>query len=178
MSTWQKGKKIVVIRVSALFHGSAAGWVLFATILTVAPPVFADVDLPEGKGKDIVEAVCSDCHDFERIVRQSLTLDQWRNTLREMMENGATLNAEDVEPLLAYLARNFGPGKKTAATKVNVNTATAKEISAGLQLTPAEAEAIVAYRTANRAFREIGDLEKVPKLDMKKIGAQKELIVF
>ncbi|MGD0500505.1 MAG: helix-hairpin-helix domain-containing protein [Bryobacteraceae bacterium] len=149
-----------------------------AAILAFAGPVFAGIDLPDGKGKDIVESACTRCHTLERIVRQSMTAEQWRNTLREMVENGASLDPEEWDPVVAYLAKNFGPDTKARPAKVNVNKDTAKEISAGLRLTPSEADAIVAYRTANGAFRDVKDLEKVPGLDPKKIGDSKDRIVF
>lgn len=88
-----------------------------------------------------------------------------------MVENGASLNPDEWEPVVAYLTKNFGP-------KVNVNKSTAQEMSAGLQLSTAEAEAIVAYRTANGAFKEIKDLEKVPGLDAKKIAVLENRIAF
>jgi competence protein ComEA len=147
-------------------------------MLLFAVPEFAGMDLPEGKGKDIVENACGDCHDFDRIVRQSLTTDQWRNTLREMVENGASLNPEDWDTIVAYLAKNFGPGKKTTTAKVNVNKDTAKDISAGLQLTAAEGAAIVDYRVANGAFKDLADLEKVPGLDAAKLRDRKDQIVY
>ena len=133
-----------------------------------------DVILPEGKGKDSVEAACTECHTADRIVRQTLTIDQWRGTIREMVENGAALNPEEWEPVAAYLAKNFGPGRP----KVNVNKDSAKEISAGLLWTTAEAEAIVAYRLTNGAFKELKDLEKVPGLDAKQLAEQKDRITF
>ena len=137
--------------------------------------VFAadDVILPEGKGKDSVEAACTECHTAERIVRQSLTIDQWRNTIREMVENGAALNPEEWDPVAAYLTKNFGPDRK-----VNVNKGTAKEISAALQWTMAQAEAMVAYRMTNGDFKELKDLEKVRGLDAKNIAEQEKRIVF
>jgi competence protein ComEA len=136
-----------------------------------------DVQLPEGKGKDAVEAACLPCHTAERIAKQKLTLDQWRGTLREMIENGASLNPDQWEPVVAYLAKNFGPDKPDSA-KINVNTVSAKEMSAALRLTLAEADAIVAYRAANGYFKDVNDLRKVPGLDEKKIDAQKDRIGF
>ena len=134
----------------------------------------AEVVLPEGKGKDAVEAACTECHTADRIVRQTLTIDQWRNTIREMVENGAALNPEEWDTVAAYLAKNFGPGRP----RVNVNKASAKEISAGLSWTMADAEAIVAYRSANGLFTELKDLEKVPGLDVKQLAEQKDRITF
>jgi competence protein ComEA len=139
---------------------AAAGWALAD-----------DVVLPDGKGREAVENACTVCHTAERIARQTLTVDQWRSEVRTMVENGASLNPNEWEPVVAYLVKNFGP-------KVDVNKSTAREISAGLQLTMAEAEAIVAYRTANGAFKDVKDMEKIPGLDAKKIAAQENRIAF
>jgi competence ComEA-like helix-hairpin-helix protein len=130
-----------------------------------------DVVLPEGKGREAVENACTVCHSAERITRQSLTLDQWRSEVRTMVENGASLNPDEWEPVVAYLVKNFGP-------KVNVNTSSAQEISVGLHLTRAEADSIVAYRIANGAFKSLKDLAKVPELDAKKIAAEENRIAL
>lgn len=143
-----------------------------AGILTATGLAFAqDVVLPDGKGRDAVENACTVCHTAERITKQSLTVDQWRSEVRTMVENGASLNPDEWDPVVAYLVKNFGP-------KISVNKGTAQEISVGLQLTPAEADAIVAYRTANGAFKDLRDLAKVPGLDAKKIAAQENRIAF
>src|SRR5271169_4596353 len=81
-----------------------------------------DIVLPEGKGREAVENACTVCHSAERITRQSLTVDQWRSEVRTMVENGASLNPDEWEPVVAYLTKNFGP-------RVNVNTNSAQEIS-------------------------------------------------
>ena len=130
-----------------------------------------DVVLPEGKGREAVENACTVCHSAERITKQSLTVDQWRSEVRTMVENGASLNPDEWEPVVAYLVKNFGP-------KVNVNTSSAQEISAGLHLTQAEANSIVAYRTVYGAFKSLKDLAKVPELDAKKIAAEEKSIAF
>ena len=141
-------------------------------ILSLAGQSLADdAVLPDGKGRDAVENACTVCHSADRIMRQAMTLDQWRSELRTMVENGASLNPDEWEPVVAYLVKNFGP-------KVNVNTASAAQISAGLQFTAAEADAIVAYRLANGTFKDIKELARVPGLDAKKIGSQETRIVF
>jgi len=165
--------------VSAWFTHRLARNVSIALILVGATLAFADddVQLPEGKGRDAVEAACTVCHTAERIAKQKLTLDQWRGTLREMIENGASLNPDQWEPVVAYLAKNFGPDKPELA-KVNVNRDSAKEISVALRLTPAEGDAIVAYRASKGSFKDVDDLRKVPGLDDKKIDSQKDRIGF
>jgi competence protein ComEA len=159
-----KGKKIVLPQVSAR--------VLTLLILAAVGHIFADdVVLPDGKGRDAVENACTVCHTADRITRQSLTADQWRSEVRTMVENGASLNPDEWDPVVAYLTKFFGP-------KINVNKSTAQEISAGLQLTMAEAEAIVAYRSANGVFKDIKDLAKVPGLDAGKIAARENRLAF
>ena len=141
-------------------------------ILALTSLLFADdVILPEGKGREQVENACTVCHTAERITKQTLTVDQWRSEVRTMVENGASLNPDEWEPVVAYLVKNFGP-------KTNVNSANAQQLGEALRLTPAEAAAIVAYRVANGPFKEIKDLAKVPGLDAKKISSQESRIVF
>ena len=151
--------------------------VCIVVILTTAGWAFADdAVLPDGKGRDAVENACTVCHSADRIMKQSLTVDQWRSEVRTMVENGASLNADEWDPVVAYLVKNFGPDSKGA--KIDVNKGTAQEISSGLQLTMAEAEAIVAWRMANGAFRDLKDLAKVPGLDARKIAVQENKIAF
>lgn len=102
---------------------------------------------------------------------QHMTLDQWRSEVRTMVENGASLNPDEWEPVVAYLAKNFGP-------KINLNTATAKQIAEGLPVSDGDAAALVAWRTANGAFKDIKDVKKVPGVDQKKIEAQQTRITF
>lgn len=88
-----------------------------------------------------------------------------------MVENGASLNPDEWEPVVAYLTKNFGP-------KVNVNKDSAQQIAAGLELSAAQADAIVAYRTANGPFMELKDLQKVPGLDAAKLATEDRKIAF
>ena len=130
-----------------------------------------DAILPDGKGREAVESACTACHSAERIMKQSMTVDQWRSEVRTMVENGASLSADEWEPVVAYLVKNFGP-------KINVNKGTAKEMATALQLTTEEADAIVAFRKTNGDFKQIRDLAKVPGLDTKKIAAKETRIEF
>ena len=141
-------------------------------VLVTAGYILADdLVLPDGKGRDAVENACTVCHTADRIMRQNLTADQWRSEVRTMVENGASLSPDEWEPVVAYLVKNFGP-------KINVNKDSAQQIAAGLQLSTAEAEAIVAYRAANGAFKELKDLQKVPGVDATKLTTQEKRIAF
>jgi competence ComEA-like helix-hairpin-helix protein len=132
----------------------------------------ADSDLPEGKGKEAVENNCTDCHSVERIKAQRLDEEGWNGIMREMMETGASINSDDIQVIVEYLTKNFGPDKK-----LNVNKAGELEIASVLRLTSAEAKAIVQHRTRNGEFKNLSDLEKVDGL-AEKIKAKKALIEF
>jgi competence ComEA-like helix-hairpin-helix protein len=138
----------------------------------LAPSLLADDPLlPEGKGRESVENACTVCHTPDRIMKQSLTADQWRSEVRTMIENGASLNDNEWEPVIAYLTRNFGP-------KIDINKSTAHEIADALQLTAAEAEAIVAYRKTNGDFKQLDDMKKIPAFDANRIAGEEKRITF
>lgn len=141
-------------------------------LLCLWPLSAADSDLPEGNGKEAVQNNCTDCHSVERIKAQRLDEEGWDGILREMMETGASINPEDIQVIVEYLTKNFGPDKK-----LNVNTAGALEIASVLHLTSADAKAIVEYRNRNGKFKNLTDLEKVDSL-AEKIEAKKALIEF
>jgi competence protein ComEA len=77
--------------------------------------------------------------------------------------------------VIDYLSTHFGP---TAAAKVNVNAATAKNLVAGLEISTQEAEAIVRYRADKGAFKSIQELTRVPGVDSKKIESVRDRIEF
>jgi competence ComEA-like helix-hairpin-helix protein len=111
-------------------------------------------DLPDGPGKTILTARCGDCHSLARVTGGRKSLVSWRNTINVMAANGAIFEDKEVEPLAQYLAVNF-------ALAVNVNSATASELSGvpgvGAQL----GAAIVGYREKYGRFATVQDLTKV-----------------
>jgi cytochrome c5 len=74
--------------------------------------VRADVDLPQGPGKDIIENTCEECHGAERIAEKAWTKDKWRATVKDMVDRGAVLKPEEIDTLVDYLATYFGPDNK------------------------------------------------------------------
>ena len=83
-------------------------WAICAFALVAGAAFGADAALPDGKGKDVVLSACSSCHSVDRIAALRLSEEGWRNTLRQMIENGASLNPDDINPIIAYLVANFG----------------------------------------------------------------------
>jgi competence protein ComEA len=127
--------------------------------------------LPEGSGKDLVEAVCSSCHSTERIADKRWTRQQWQDKVLEMLQEEPDVTQPERAQIVDYLAKAF-------AARVNVNTAAAKDIEEGLEVSAENAAAIVRYREKNGGFKTIGDLKKVPGVDAAKIEAKKDLLDF
>jgi hypothetical protein len=75
--------------------------------------------LPPGPMKAKIKAACTQCHNASRITEQHLTRQQWSGELDKMESLGAVIPEADRKTMLAYLTRNFGPGKrrKTAVKK-------------------------------------------------------------
>jgi competence protein ComEA len=156
---------------------------LYLAVSTASPP------LPPGKGKEIVERMCSSCHALKVVTSKRASPAQWSQLVDQMVSRGAEGTDEEVETVVEYLAKNFGldspppASEKTekehsAAQPVNVNQATAAELSAAVGLSSDESAAIVAYREQNGKFKEWRDLTKVPGVEASKIESNKDRLVF
>ena len=131
-------------------------------------------DLPDGKGKDLVEDRCSSCHGLDLLLAEHDSKAQWSQIVNEMVSRGATGSAEELATIVDYLAANFGP----EAAKINVNSAAAEELQSGLMLTAPEAAAIVQYRKDHGKIKDWAALSKIPGVDAKKLESHKDLITF
>jgi competence ComEA-like helix-hairpin-helix protein len=143
-----------------------------AFVLSSVAAVAQDVVLPDGKAKPIVESTCSECHGLDQVVQSGMSASDWRATVNRMIKKGASLAPDQIDTVVEYLSVYFVPDK------VNINSATADQLKNGLQLTAAEADAIVQYRKANGNFKDVAGVEKVSGVDAKKIEAKKDLIAF
>jgi len=77
---------------------------LFNTISSVN----AQVDLPDGEGRDIIEDVCVECHSLSNITDSKRTIGQWRYIVAQMIAQGAPLEEYEIETVINYLSKNFG----------------------------------------------------------------------
>ena len=138
-------------------------------------------DLPPGEGRETLQKVCTQCHDIESIPRLRYSREDWSNLVYSMKDMGADATGPELEQIVDYLARNFGKGGAAAAKKVNVNSASAKEIETGLGITTKDSELIVGYRAKNGNFKDFEALLKVDGVeaaDAAKIKAAKDSIAF
>lgn len=144
----------------------------FASLAVAGSSKPDDVVLPDGKAKSLIENTCSECHGLDQVVSNPMSSEQWRSTVKSMVKKGATLSPEQIDTVVDYLTVYFSPDK------VNVNAAGSQELQDGLQITAAEAAAILQYRKANGAIKDFAGLQKVPGVDQKKLTAKKDSIIF
>ena len=63
--------------------------------------------LPEGDGKDLVEAVCTACHDASNFTTKRMTKPQWQAKVLEMLQECPDVTQPEREKIVDYLAKNF-----------------------------------------------------------------------
>jgi competence protein ComEA len=151
----------------------AACLVFSAGVLSV--PLRAD-DLPDGKGKELIQRACVGCHKAEELTVYRFTKDEYQTIIYRMGDRGAQASRAELDVIAAYMFEHFP--KVEDSTKINVNKATAQEIAKGLALTNEEAEAVVSYRERHGDFHAWGDLLIIYGVDGKKIAAAKDKISF
>ena len=127
--------------------------------------------LPEGPGKELVEVICTACHDANRIVAKQGTKADWQAKVLEMLQECPDVAQDERDRIVEYLAKSF-------PRHVKVNTAEAKEIEVVLEFSAKEAEAIVRYRQEKGKFQNADDLKKVPGIDSAKIDAIKTRVSY
>ena len=121
-------------------------------------------------GEDIVMRVCeTSCHKMETHDRRRPAYE-WNGVIQTMIERGAMASERDVAIIRQYMKRYYGV--------VAVNTAPAEEFSAVLGLSATDAQAVVAYRTANGKFLDAEALARVPGIDRSKIEEQPDALII
>jgi len=129
--------------------------------------------LPDGPGKEIVSKICLGCHDSGNFRKARFTSEEWSDSVADMVERGAAGTPEEIESVVAYLAKNFGKD-----SPVRINTAPLAEIRVVLGFTVAEARALLDYREKNGELKSFEELLRVPGIDSAKAEAQKSRIAF
>jgi hypothetical protein len=110
--------------------------------------------LPDGPGKDVVQTVCSLCHDAgAAVIGKQWTRTQWELKETEMLQE-----------------EQQGECKSTGDGIRNLRTS---------RRSPRLFDLIVGrYRDKNGEFKTLDDVKKFPGLDAAKVDARKDLIVF
>jgi virginiamycin B lyase len=88
---------------------------LIATVLYLPASAYA---LPEGDGRESVEAACASCHGVNLIERSSgYSREDWQFLASTMIDLSGDPAMQD--EIIDYLARHFPPGDNRAATQVD-----------------------------------------------------------
>lgn len=66
---------------------------------------------PDGPGKDVFVRVCTRCHEAANTTKLRLTRRQWQGKVYAQADRGAEATGEELDQIVDYLARNFGPDK-------------------------------------------------------------------
>ena len=149
--------------------------VLVVCLLLISP-AFGQKDFPDGPAKEYVNKICLQCHEPSQLLNQKRSESDWKTTVARMATKGVAAPAEQYDAIAAYMAKNFGKTEDT--TKINMNKAKADEIVAVIGLTPAEAQALVAYREKHGDYREWGEMLVVYGVDGRKLEAAKDKMSF
>ena len=115
------------------------------------------------------KTVCGACHT-PGMVSDIRTEDEWKETVDHMISIGAKGTDEQLEAVMRVLWRTL--------TKVNVNTATAEQLTLVLDISEATARAVVKYRASHGSLKTLDDLKKVPGINAAKLDERKDRVVF
>jgi competence ComEA-like helix-hairpin-helix protein len=133
-------------------------------------PPAGQAPAPSGPGADQFQRVCVVCHPADRIVSVRKTRTEWEEVIDKMIANGAQVTDDNYGTIEDFLLRNYGT--------VNVNKAVRDDLVAILGITPADAGAILAFRTSHGPFADFAALEQVPGIDTKKLEQKKAAVTF
>jgi competence protein ComEA len=170
-----RAKAIAALRVVRILGRPAA---LLALVSGSALPAQQQQSFPDGQGKDTFLRICSVCHGAQIVLGRGNTEDGWTQVVLNMVQRGAQGSEQEFGEIVQYLAKNFPPKAEGSVMTVNVNKASAEEIKTALDLALKDAQAIVAYREHNGAFKTVEQVEKVPGVDSAKIESKKDRITF
>jgi competence protein ComEA len=171
------------MKLVTLFFALALGT---ASAQTTPPPP-GPTAMPAGAGKAIVQEKCVVCHALSVVTSKHASRKEWDQVVNQMVSRGADLTDEEIDTVIEYLSKNYGPLDQTAtpapaatadtsAAPVNVNKASAEDLESSLGLAKPEAEAIVKYREQKGNFKTWQDVAAVPGVPAAKIeGLQKRL---
>lgn len=139
-------------------------------LILILPALLAAEPFPDRPGKKTIDKLCGGCHGLQYFAAMRKNRAAWTISVNDMASRG--MNAEDaeIETAIDYLARYL--------SRLNVNKASAEQLADVLSLEPAEASALVAYRTKNGEFPNFDALVKTPGVDPKKLAAQRDRIGF
>jgi competence protein ComEA len=68
----------------------------------------AQTQLPDGKGRELVQGVCNTCHSVNLVTTHRQTRDEWTGTVQRMAQRGASATDDQFQQIVDYLTNRFG----------------------------------------------------------------------
>ena len=112
--------------------------------------------LPPGDGRQAVLDSCTTCHNLKVVVHARLSRAAWTKDVNDMIQRGAPLFPEEIDPITAYLSTVFG---SDVPKLVNVNTASREELEKLPNLKPEMVSKILEarpFRNSEELRRAVG----------------------
>lgn len=125
---------------------------------------------PDRPAKKIVVKLCGTCHGLKLMESMRRTREQWQTTVDDMLTLGMNAQGEEVNTVVNYFA--------TYLSRLNLNKASAAELTDVLEISASQSAILVDYRQKNGPFKNFDALEKVPGLEIKKLSEQRDRIGF
>jgi glucose dehydrogenase/cytochrome c5 len=72
-------------------------------------PVADSAAMPDGAGKAIVQKQCAVCHAVTVVTAKHASRSEWEQVVNQMVSRGADLSDDDIDTVLEYLTKNYGP---------------------------------------------------------------------
>lgn len=60
------------------------------------------------RGRELVEDVCTYCHNLDRLRGQELSREEWSGLIKGMIFEGAPVTDKEFSMILDYLTKNYG----------------------------------------------------------------------
>ena len=85
-----------------------------ALIVVASAPLKAQSPggLPAGEGRELVAAVCTQCHGLATIMAVRDGPEGWRQFVNYMIMKGAPVRPGETDAIVQYLAASFGPAQQ------------------------------------------------------------------
>jgi DNA uptake protein ComE-like DNA-binding protein len=129
--------------------------------------------LPPGEGRQPVLSTCLSCHNLKVVVQARKSRADWAKSLNDMIQRGAPVFPEEIEPITAYLSKAFGAD---VPQLVNVNTASREELEKVRNLKPETVARILEARSKAGPFKSSEGLRRA--LGMEKPDFEKIVYLF
>src|ERR1700723_1056128 len=77
------------------------------------PPPPGPSAMPAGAGKAIVQEKCVVCHALTVVTSKHSSHKEWDQVVNQMVSRGADLTDEEIDTVIEYLSKNYGPLDQT-----------------------------------------------------------------